>query len=168
MSIGCDKILYLFFFDIYNILYFVEKCENGARDAKTVCLHPLRRECLPALSPHRRGESACFSATARFSGTELFCFVVRVVLLSASHRRGRCLCSVAPRCPAQPPRIGGAAGRHDLFSPCGAERHYSSPRMRTLGIKGFTSCLKACICASEQGERPRQSTASLSRKFCKE
>lgn len=44
---------------------------------------------------------------------------------------------------------------------------YSSPRMRTFGMNGFKSCLNACSCASGQGERPRQSTASLSRKFCK-
>ena len=44
---------------------------------------------------------------------------------------------------------------------------YSSPRMSTFGMNGFKSCLNACSCASGQGERPRQSTASLSRKFCK-
>ena len=50
---------------------------------------------------------------------------------------------------------------------CALRIYYSSPRMRTLGMKGFRSCLKACSCASGQGERPRQRTASLSRKFCR-
>ena len=56
------------------------------------------------------------------------------------------------------------AGRPAIFY---LFRAYSSPRMRTLGIKGLTSCLNACICASEQGVSPFFSTVSLSRKVCK-